>query len=410
MGLFVRPILQFEAAIVSDFRSTRPNNPTTAARDAVNPLLGEYAAWQTLFEAQPWLVQRYIEAQGRLLAEALGRRETNGQLHFTLPDRVVLVPPATARDVAPLVPVPPEFREQLAGGLIDRLTRANLIAAVRQRLGELEQSPNRAVAVSAGLLRFATGEHLIRNLLPSGHTVQYTAAPGEEIPSLPVALESEPESAITASTDAIVEGGQGVPENGAAGNGAAAGNRGELLVPFVPAARRFYLPQWVAFDDQGQLLVHSTSEAEAHVASMQRFLTLLHMAISLAPYLVADEVYQQKRYGMLGQLVNQGRALALFRANEIVQTIWRRAKSQDLNRGLSLSLPYFDDQDLRLRSHSFEIIPAARILFAPSSVTRAAVAEQAKVAQDTRLSLSTRQHLLSELRILEAAFALPEDR
>ena len=390
---------------MSDFLLTRRNSPATAARDAVNPLRGEYAAWQALFEAQPGLVQRFIEAQGRLLAEAVGRREANTQLHFTLPDQVALVAPATARDVAPLVPVPPEFREQLAGGLIDRLTRANLIVAVRQRLGELEQSPNRAVAVSAGLLRFATGEHLIRNLLPSGHTVQYTAAEGEEIPSLPVAAESEPESAITAATDAIAEDGQGAAERG----GAEAG-RGELLVPFVPAARRFYLPQWVAFDSDGQLLVHSTSEAEAHVASMQRFLTLLHMAISLAPYLVADEVYQQKRYGMLGQLVNQGRALARYRTEEIVQTIWQRAKSQDLNRGLSVSLPYFDDQDLRLRSHSFEIIPAARILFTPASVTRVALAEQAKVAQDTRLSLSTRRHLLSELRLLEAAFALPEDR
>ena len=395
---------------MSDFLLTRSEPPAAARRDAVNPLRGEYAAWQTLFDAQPGLVQRYIEGQGRLVAEALSRRETNGQLRFTLPDRVVLVVPASARDVAPLVPVPPEFREQLAGGLIDRLTRANLILAVRQRLGELEQSPNRAVAVSAGLLRFATGEHLIRNLLPSGHTVQYTAEAGEAIPSLPVAVESEPESALTASTDAIAEDGPGAAEKGAAENGAATGGRGELLVPFVPAARRFYMPQWVAFDDQGQLLVHSTSEAEAQVASMQRFLTLLHMAISLAPYLVADEVYQQKRYGMLGQLVNQGRALARYRTGEIVQTIWRRAKSQDLNRGLSVSLPYFDDQDLRLRSHSFEIIPAARILFAPSFVTRAAIDEQAKVAQDTRLSQSTRQHLLSELRLLETAFALPEDR
>jgi hypothetical protein len=156
--------------------------------------------------------------------------------------------------------------------------------------------------------------------------------------------------------------------------------------------------------------VNSVSEAEAHVASMQRFLAILHMAISLAPYLVADDVYQQKRYGMLGQLVNQGRGLAIYRTGEIVQTIWRRAKAQDLNRGLSVSLPYFDDQDLRLRTHSFEIIPGGRIMFVPSFVVHAALAEQAKVAQDTRLSLSTRRHLLAELRELEAAFALPEDR
>ena len=381
---------------MNDSQLTQTDLQATAARAAVNPLRGEYAAWQALFEAQPSLVQRFIEAQGRLLAEALGRREAGTQLRFTLPDRVAVL--AVPGETAPLVLVPPEFREQLAGGLIDRLTRANLAQAVRQRLGELEQSPNRAVAVSAGLLRFATGEHLVRNLLPSGHTVQYTAAEGEEIPSLPLPAASETQSAITAATDAIVE------------EGAGEAGRGELLVPFVPAARQFYLPQWVAFDTDGQLLVKSAGEAEAHVASMQRFLALLHTAISLAPYLVADEVYQQKRYGMLGQLVNQGRALARYRAHEIVQTIWRRAKAQDLNRGLSVSLPYFDDQDLRLRMHSFEIIPAGRILFVPEFVVRAALAEQAKVAQDTRLSLSTRQHLLSELRLLEAAFALPEDR
>jgi hypothetical protein len=380
--------------LVNETQLTQPDLKATAARNAVNPLRGEYAAWQTLLEAQPSLVQRFVEAQGRLLAEALGRREGGAQLRFTLPDQVAVL--AVPGETAPLVPVPPEFREQLAGGLIDRLTRNNLALAVRQRLGELEQSPNRAVAVSAGLLRFATGEHLVRGLLPSGHTVQYTAAEGEEIPSLPLPVESQPQSAITAATDAIAE------------EGASEAGRGELLVPFVPAARQFYLPQWVAFDADGQLLVKSVSEAEAHVASMQRFLALLHMAISLAPYLVADEVYQQKRYGMLGQLVNQGRSLANYRTQEIVQTIWRRAKAQDLNRGLSVSLPYFDDQDLKLRLHAFEIIPAGRILFVPEFVVRAALSEQAKVAQDTRLSLSTRQHLLAELRSLEAAFALPE--
>jgi len=110
---------------------------------------------------------------------------------------------------------------------------------------------------------------------------------------------------------------------------------------------------------------------------------------------------------MLGQLVNQGRALARYQTNDIIQTIWRRAKAQDLNRGLSLSLPYFDDQDLKLRTHSFEVIPAGRIMFVPAFVVHAALAEQAKVGQDTRLSVSTRQHLLAELRLLEAAFGLP---
>ncbi len=248
------------------------------------------------------------------------------------------------------------------------------------------------MAASARLVRYAVVVFLVDRMLPAGRSVTYTAPEGEEIPSIPLAAELEPELAITAQTDAIVEEAAG--ETG----------RGELIVPYVPAARRFYLPQWVAFDDKDKLLVNSISEAEAHVASMQRFLAVLHTAAALAPYIIADEEYQQKRYGMLGQLVNQGRALARYQTSDIIKNIWRRAKAQDLNRGLSLSLPYFDDQDLELKTHDFEVIPAGRIMFVPAFMVRAAREEQVKVAQDTRLDPSTRKHLLAELKMLEEAF------
>ncbi len=94
-----------------------------------------------------------------------------------------------------------------------------------------------------------------------------------------------------------------------------------MQVPYVPAARHFYLPQWVAFDEQDRLLVGSLKEAEAYLASMERFVDVLHIAVSLAPYIVADPVYQEKRYGMLGQLINQGRALARYQMREIIHTI-----------------------------------------------------------------------------------------
>jgi hypothetical protein len=100
-------------------------------------------------------------------------------------------------------------------------------------------------------------------------------------------------------------------------------------VPYVPYARRFYLPQWVAFDQEGRLLAGSVNEAEAHVVSMQRFLNILHAASFLAHYIVVDEEYQRKRYGMLGQLVNQGRALARYETDEIILTIKRRAAAND---------------------------------------------------------------------------------
>jgi hypothetical protein len=244
--------------------------------------------------------------------------------------------------------------------------------------------------VSAGLLRYATAMHMIHDLLPSGRTVTYRADEDEQIPTIPVE-DHALESAITQSSDAIVEDG-------------IATDRGDLQTPFVPAARKFFLPQWVAFDDQGKLLVGSVKEAEAQIQSMQRYTTILHRALSLAPYISACEEYQQKRYGILGQLVNQGRALANFKTREIIHRIKERVEKQSLNRGLSISLSYFDDQILEMETSKLEIIPAGRIMFIPAFVVRAAQGEQAKVAQDTRLNASTRRHLLAQLKALETAF------
>jgi hypothetical protein len=160
----------------------------------------------------------------------------------------------------------------------------------------------------------------------------------------------------------------------------------------------------VAFDDQGKLLVGSVKEAEAHVQSMQSYTTILHRALSLAPYMSANAEYQLKRYGILGQLINQGRGLANFKTAEIIREIKARAEKQTLNRGLSITLPYFDDQDLQMDKSNFEIIPAGRIMFVPAFVVRSSRGEQVKVAQDTRLNSSTRKHLLGQLKTLETAF------
>lgn len=355
-----------------------------ASGSPVEELAEEYRRQQALFDAQPAIVQRFLEVQARLVAEAFTERAQ--RVRFTLPDRVA-VPGGE------MLPVAEAVRGQPVGRLADWLARRDLRDLLRQRLTELESSPEQATALAAGLIRYAAAQHIVHNMLPAGRSVTYRPADeDEEIPTIPVERGADPESAITAETDAIAEEG-----------GAEAG-RGSLQVPYVPAARRFYLPQWVAFDDEGKLLVHSTGEAEAHIGSMQRFLDVLFGARSLAPYTVADEEFEKKRYGMLGQLVNQGRALGIHMTNEIIATIKRRAAADSLNRGLGLRLPYFDDQDLVMNMHDFVIIPAGRIMFVPAFVVRAAREEQAKVAQDTRLSPSTRKHLLQELVMLEEAF------
>jgi hypothetical protein len=349
----------------------------------------EYERQQALLAAQPTIIQRFLEAQGRQIAEAI--MDGDAQVRFALPDRVICTLDHVAQPA--LVTIPQNQRTYTSGSFMNRLRKGDLYKDLRHSFTQLEQSPDRAVSVATGLLRHATVLHRVYNMLPAGRSVTYKLAnEAETIPSVPEIDALEPESAITSTSDAIVE--EGKTEAG----------RGDLLVPFVPYARKFFLPQWVAFDNNGDLLVKSVEEAEAHIKSMQRFMEVLFLAVALAPYISVDKEYAAKRYGMLGQLVNQGRALAIYQSKAIIARIKERAASGNLNRGLSLSLPYFDDQELRVDITKFEVIPAGRIMFVPAFVVRAVQQEEVKVSQDTRFNPSTRNHLLDLLNCLEQAF------
>jgi hypothetical protein len=342
----------------------------------------EYENQKMLLESQPAIVQRFLEAQAQVIADALVIKTT--QARFSLPDRVVMQFSQNGKNSAVNIP---EGERQIK---VRSFVSGDIREALMRRLNELEKSVDEGIAVSTGLLRYAAAMYMIQDLLPAGRTVTYRACDDEQIPTIPVE-DNSPESAITQASDAIVEEG-GKDE------------RGEVQTPFVPAARKFFLPQWVAFDDEGKLLVGSVKEAEAYVQSMQRYVLILHRALSLAPYISTNEEYQHKRYGILGQLINQGRALANFKTKEIISEIRSRVEKQSLNRGLSVSLPYFDDQTLELNESNIEIIPAGRIMFLPAFVVRAMRQEEVKVSQDTRLNQSTRKHLLHLLDLLEQAF------
>lgn len=357
-----------------------------------------YQNQQLLYRSQAILVQRFITAQARQVIDTLFQGLS--QVRFSLPD-AVLCDMASDEDIRP-EPVPAELRHQFIGGFSSRFKRTDHLEHLRDRLDSLEKLSNRAAASSAQLFRHSVGMQMIYDILPSGHAVQYVAPQGEEIPSVPAEENQDQASALTASTDAIAL--QGQEESNVETM-----ERGELLVPYVPAARRFYLPQWVAFDENDRLLVASLPEARAHIASMQRFVSILYMAITLAPYMLADEEFQRKRDGMLGQLINQGRALARYVTSDIISTIHRRASENSLNRGLSLTLPYFDDETLKVKMYHFTVIPSGRIMFIPSFVVLSSRKEQEKVNQNNQLSSSTKMHLMSELISLEKAFMMEGD-
>ena len=211
----------------------------------------EFSAKQSLFNAQPAIIQRFLEAQAHQIADALVEHRPHSK--FALPDRIVAELPQI--DQPATISVPQLARNQSIGGPMNRLTHKDVHEALRHRLNELEQSPDHAISLSASLLRYAAANHMVHNMLPSGRSVSYRTDEDEDIPTIPTE-DLEPESAITQASDAIAE--EGKADEG----------RGELQVPFVPAARRFYLPQWISFDDNGKLLAGSVKVAEANLASM----------------------------------------------------------------------------------------------------------------------------------------------
>jgi hypothetical protein len=88
----------------------------------------------------------------------------------------------------------------------------------------------------------------------------------------------------------------------------------------------------------------------------------------------------------------------------IVGKIWRRARSRTLDRGLSLSLPYFDDGAMEMRQLEMEVIPRGRVMFVPAFVVVAARREKQRVASEASMTEGTKQHLIDLLGILEQEF------
>jgi hypothetical protein len=298
------------------------------------------------FQLQSGETQRLLVEEAIRIGAAL--TDSQGEIRFQLPG-VVLRQGDRKGEHCP-VEVPAEFRRQIIAGFLKRLPVKDIRSAFRIRLSQLENSGYISVQIGAGLLRFAVVRHLVHDRLVE-----------RQIPALPTAEENlDPLSAIPTGGEEI---------------------------------RREELRE-----------VESIGKAEAVVLQLWKGMSVLNQAVSIAPYMYADEEYQLKRNLLLAGLVAHGRALAYHHVRRIILTVRRRAGANDLNRGLRVSLPYFDDRELALKNYEMEVIPPGRTMFVPAFVALAAAREQEKVGQENSLSPSTRMHLLAGLKSLEQAF------
>src|SRR5512145_3101815 len=90
----------------------------------------EYELHHTQFERQPAMVQRFLENQARLLAEALVSGAT--RLRFFLPDHVAN--PMAGVEPEAANTIPPEKRRQVIGNLFDQLRQREVRESLLQHL------------------------------------------------------------------------------------------------------------------------------------------------------------------------------------------------------------------------------------------------------------------------------------
>jgi hypothetical protein len=121
------------------------------------------------------------------------------------------------------------------------------------------------------------------------------------------------------------------------------------------------------------------------------------LELHLSGELVGSGIVQEDR-------IRVGQALAQIELDEIIGKTKRWAKAGQLNRGLRLTLPFFDDQAMEVGWRDLEVIPRGRVLFVPAFVVIAARQEGERVGQEKNMTPATRAHLLGQLRRLEMAF------
>lgn len=302
-----------------------------------------------LWRNQTKEVQQYFVAQAERILHAI--QENTSSLEFSLPEKVVLVDPFTHayREEA----IPGRYRRQIIGNHLFQRGNSTL-SNVLQRLSDLQGSAHLSLSLSASILRYWIAR-LWLNQIPEG----------EPIP------ESHKEGTLSQDT----------------------------------LETQRYFPQWQMFNSQGEPLFSTREEAEQRIAAIESALQSLLSAMAIDPAIVEEEPFRSRYAALIAQWTEQGRAYSEYLTRVIISTIRQRENQHTLNRGLTVHLPYFDDQLLEIKYLDLEVVPPGRIAFEEVFLIQAAQRAKQRVSKDPKLSLTTRQHLLEELKLLETSFS-----
>jgi hypothetical protein len=155
------------------------------------------------------------------------------------------------------------------------------------------------------------------------------------------------------------------------------------------------------FSENGRLKMDSRVTAEVWLKDQKYKLDLLDTAAQICPAVTDMVVYRQSSARLMRLIENQGKWLSAFLLNELVADFDRLLKENSLNRGISFSLPYFDDRTLDVCYYNFSAIPAGRVMYTPAFVLLAIQKEGVRLFHNSQLSPNSRENLLQTLSAIQ---------
>jgi hypothetical protein len=160
---------------------------------------------------------------------------------------------------------------------------------------------------------------------------------------------------------------------------------------------------YTAFDEHG-VRTAELNDDDALIGQLSRRLDWLRTAEWLYPAWTTHDLYNSASALLTAHLTDQGRALANYYTQQIINDVRQAWRAGKITRGLTLFIPYLDERLYRMKTHKVVVIPTGRILFRPEFVIGACRLAERKIRKDLNLSQSTRWQLLSQLDSITQAF------
>jgi hypothetical protein len=176
----------------------------------------------------------------------------------------------------------------------------------------------------------------------------------------------------------------------------------ELLYDYVPTPDDLQSGSAVAIPQVR--LNTSEDRVKAEVDRLCSYVEALRWVEQLYPGWTADDLYSEKYARLTARLTRQGHALAVYYTQRIIDDLLGRWHSGEVIRGLTLLVPYLDEQHYQMKTYRVEVIPTGRIAFRPEFVVGACRVTEQEVRHNPQLSQATRWQLISQLDMLSQAF------